>query len=213
MWGAAGCWLLELEMFNPVGKYVHSRSRHSVSIRGPPSDFQIHCENVPSVAMFCFVFFQKFRLLLGLHLGCAVDAGSVHRPWEHVKKCFAKHHNWRYAPQCTKWWFSLWGVFWEIESYPSKISQILTIPTFPTLVITRSSHLTRSELGSARAALNRLTWAGKIFVGARNSFTELKKSLYPSYDVKMRSCLLLRVSFVSLWQRSYEHADYLVRCT
>ena len=44
---------------------------------------------VRSVVMFCFVFFQKFRLPVGLHNSCSIgpmDNGTC-------QKCFSKHHD------------------------------------------------------------------------------------------------------------------------
>ena len=51
---------------------------------------------VPWVAMFCFVFFQKLRLPIGLHSHCKISptaGGTFH-------KCFKKCHIWGDAPQC-----------------------------------------------------------------------------------------------------------------
>ena len=48
---------------------------------------------VPTVAMLCYVFFQKFRLLIVLHSSCSISQMAC----ETTQKCFTKYHDWRDA--------------------------------------------------------------------------------------------------------------------
>ena len=65
-----------------------------------PRTLQLGYENpftlcfVPSVAMCCFVFCQKFRLPVGLHSSCSISQTAC-------EKCFTKHHDSGDEAQCT----------------------------------------------------------------------------------------------------------------
>ena len=48
--------------------------------------------------MFCFVFFQKFRLPIGLHNSCSI----IRTADGTCQKCSTKHHERGDAPQCTE---------------------------------------------------------------------------------------------------------------
>ena len=75
---------------------------------------------IRSIVMFCYLFFRKFRLQIRLHIGYSVNPTVV---WT-CQKCFTKHHDWAYNPECiglgliitlcqwtrTSWW---WCCCWR----------------------------------------------------------------------------------------------------
>ena len=67
--------------------------------------------------MFCFVFFQKFRLPIGLHSSCSISpsAGGT---------LSAKYHNWLDAPQCIS--FQIIGTVSGVKSLSFYLMQLLT---------------------------------------------------------------------------------------
>ena len=143
---------------------------------------------VRSVVMFCYVFFLKFRLPIGLHSSCCISptAGGT------FQKSFTKYHDWPDATQCT----------FVICTHSGPVNELLTDNT-----LLRRLIKCRRTIGQSLGA--RLSWRWTLPSGSRPETTS-----WPVPLRSLRKChrVHLPIAQTDRWDSRARRRPLWMRC-